>query len=273
MSATIGGLISVLKQEKREVPRITIQRLAEMIRKAAREDEHMSIVLIGKRGSGKTAFSLHLGKEVYGSYEEALKNLYLPTMIKDLSRRVISTLQEDKVIPMVIMDDAGNSFMKYGGTTREVRHWFRLVNLMRGAIACVVYTDVASIHKYLRSTSNYRGLVRVKFEEEEKKWSLVRLYEVRFNVFLDESVKPIAEIKYETRYPDHIYAKYKRMRNQITLDEWKVFAEEELADGNAEPSTVTQEEFCNLARRYRIKAEDRKLRALYKHIFGGNGNA
>ena len=268
MSATIQEAIELLERKDNEVPMLTMEWFAERIKQAAKNDEHFSIVLIGHRGAGKTAFALHLGKEVYGTYEESLKHLFFPEQIGDLAKYVIRSLKHGYVIPYIIIDDAGNRFQKYNTPDEFVKKFFKLVNLMRGAVGCVAYTDVAMIHKYLRDTSEYRIKVS-RIPNTEPKMSQARIYLVDFNIKLEDYVKAIGGIQFETYYP--IYPEYKKTRQSITLREWEEFLEmieggyEELANSShGEISNVV--EFAKLVRSCGISARTENIRKLWAEL-------
>lgn len=112
--------------------------LADLIKKAYKYNGIITVYVYGEFGYGKTSYALWTAYEVYGSWKKALDNLYFKP--REVIEAIGRALEEDKRIPVIIMDDAGLWLDKLTWWERDKVRFMELFNLIRSLAAGVIFT-------------------------------------------------------------------------------------------------------------------------------------
>ena len=169
-----------------------------------------SFFVYGYQGVGKTTYALKVLKEVYGSWDLALKHLYfrLEPLMTDLSRY----FAEGKRIPAVVVDDAFIALPKYRWMQDAELWFFEFFNLARTTVAGIIFTSIESVDiaKFVRDKIRYRIHV-IRFGDK----AVARGYEVVMYPSLEKGVRLVFEDRFSLSLPVDVREKYDTHRRAI----------------------------------------------------------
>ncbi|RLF07893.1 MAG: hypothetical protein DRJ69_06700, partial [Thermoprotei archaeon] len=209
--------------------------LTEYIKRAYEFRGIVTAYVYGDMGTGKTSYALHVAREVYGSWEEALNHLLfdpLPAL-----RLLEKALEEDRRIPLIILDDAGFWLSKLEWWKEETVAFMQFYNLARTVVAGIIFTTPQDdLPSALRKKVSFRISVRPlsweevprhfaekaleKREEYERQginwklWCMAVGYRLRtLPSFMQRVKKKYIDI-YPMHYPKSILEKYEEKRKK-----------------------------------------------------------
>lgn len=222
----------------------TLDDLVKEIVQGMKRDTTVDILVDGHKGVGKTTFALMLAwrvfRKVYGAksdpWQKALDNLFFrPTTFLTY---VASAVARGERIPVAILDDAGAWLGKWI-MNAEKEAFFNAYDLSRTVFGGLIFTNVASIAKYIRSTVTYR--IRIDPLDMDKryaiaeyvdgrnkeilhysllnpriKWSQARIYETWFDLKYEPRFKRKAVFYFPVLLPNNIYKAYIEKRQRYT---------------------------------------------------------
>jgi len=234
----VADTLTALWAKKKHKQPFSLETIVKLINWAWANNEVADIVIEGKKGSGKTTLALMIAAYVYAkrgkpNWQKALDSLYFkPTqLLLSLIKRVS---QGDK-IKVVILDDAGAWISKWT-ITSEKEAFFEAFELSRTLVGGMIFTNVASLAKYLRMTSTLRIRVRrLSYQERVELaeridnkvvknslldrsmwWSEARVYTTSWDLRYREYIHKKAVFIYPVRMPNKIYRQYIEKRHEYT---------------------------------------------------------
>lgn len=250
-----GELNNILSETDIEHDIFTINDLVQLIVSAFRNNQHIGIVISGKRGAGKTTLLSHILALTYGSkwrpdYDKALK--YILFDPSDALSLVINSIKNGEMLIAIGFDDAGTWLSKWIQNKAKIR-FLELSNLFRQVLGASIFTDVASIHKYIKQVADIIIHVRkITYREREyyKKhlfeydtrlaeifskieWSEARIYESTIDVLGRNWLKKKAVMLYPLMLPKRFMKEYNKKRLEYTLKLAEKTLEEIMSEENS----------------------------------------
>lgn len=127
----------------------TINDIVKSIVRAFKENDHISILISGKRGAGKTTLMTHILANIYNdngipSFNKALDYTFFDPV--EALNFIIDRLKERKPIICIGFDDAGTWISKWF-ISKSKAYFLQFTNLFRMVLGGSIYTDPGSIHK------------------------------------------------------------------------------------------------------------------------------
>ena len=236
----INKILSELKEDK-EHEIFTINDLVKLIEDSFRNEYHVSIIISGKRGHGKTTLLAHILAMVYGTKSKPDYMKALNYIIFDPKEALLLIIDHvSKGIPLISigMDDAGTWLSKWSQERSKTR-FLEFSNLFRQVLGASLFTDVASIHKYVRQLADirihvkklasnelrtYRQIIESYdprlgeyFSNNRIEWSLARIYETSLDVFDRVWLKRKSTMLYPLILPKKFRRKYVEKRRLYTM--------------------------------------------------------
>ena len=221
----------------------TINDLVDLIKRAFKNNYHISIIISGKRGQGKTTLLAHILAMVYSkskwhpNYNEALK--YILFDPKEALLLIIEHLKDGKPLIAIGMDDAGTWISKWSQERAKTK-FLEFTNLFRQVLGASLYTDVASIHKYIRQLADLRihvhkmsfherqyyyrlledydpKLAKLFAENSKIEWSIAKVYESSIDVLDKVWLHRKAIMVFPLQLPNYFRKKYEEKRLTYTM--------------------------------------------------------
>ena len=233
-------LMEITEQGEQKI--FTINDLVGLIKRAFKNNYHISIIISGKRGQGKTTLLAHILAMVYGSkwrpnYKEALK--YILFDPKEALLVIIEHLKKAEPLIAIGMDDAGTWISKWSQERAKTR-FLEFTNLFRQVLGASLFTDVASIHKYIRQLADLRihvhkmsfherqfyyrlledydpKLAELFAEKSKIEWSVAKVYESSIDVFDKVWLHRKAVMIFPLQLPKYFRKKYEEKRLTYTM--------------------------------------------------------
>ena len=165
---TNKNLDEYFKMTDTEKKTFTINDIVKSIVKAFKELDHISILISGKRGAGKTTLMTHILANIYNSngipsFEKALDYIFFdPVEALDF---IIERLKNRDPIIAMGFDDAGTWISKWF-ISKSKAYFLQFTNLFRMVLGGSIFTDPGSIHKYIKQLSDLKIHVRKLSDRE-----------------------------------------------------------------------------------------------------------
>lgn len=217
--------------------------LADLIHNMIKHDSIVTVYVYGDMGVGKTSYALWVAREVLGSWDSVLKHLFFRP--EEVIREVIKAVNQDRKLPIIIMDDAGTWLDRMTWWEREKVSFMKFFNLIRSVAHAVIFTTPSEelpkqitnkcfIRVNVRRTSyeelaNIYGdtsaLSKIAGENGVKPlFSLAVGYVIKTLPSFMHQVKKEFYDAFPTHYPDSVFRKYEKMRKKavgMLLREWE----------------------------------------------------
>ena len=205
--------------------------MLEMSKKILKEYERegfVSMIIYGAQSSGKTSYALHIGKEVYGSWEEALNHLFFSPL--DALNLLDETLEKGERVKLIIMDDAGMWLSKYEWWDEGKIRFSEFYEIVRSVCTCILFTSTnLELLKSLIGKIWYRAKVqqnipdnilkKVKIPSSQLKlYNLSKIYRLEELPSGKKIVKYYGFDIYPRYYPDWVKKEYEKIRFRAVKD-------------------------------------------------------
>ena len=205
--------------------------LTNLIRYAHEREGFISALIFGNQGIGKTSYALHVAKEVYGGWDHVLDYLFFNP--KDAINVMEQAIEEEKRIPLIIMDDAGIWLGKTEWWRREKVEFAEFFDIIRTVCSSVVFTTPAdnlmsrlSREIMLRiKVTHLDGEVDAQLKEkgmkvDPKLFRLAKIYRFSLSPLFQPNIYKTAFDVFPALYPDEVKKKYDRLR--LKAIKWKL---------------------------------------------------
>jgi hypothetical protein len=199
--------------------------LSKLITKAYTSEGFISALIFGPQGIGKTSYALHVAKEIYGSWRKALEHLFFNP--KEAIDKLYSALEQEKRIPLIIMDDAGLWLGKSQWWKKEKIEFAEFFDIIRTVCSAVIFTTPAdnlisrlSHEIQLRikvspiDSELYSQLKRQGYNIDVNNWRVAKIYRFSLSPLFQPIIKKQAYDIYPLRYPSDIKALYDKKRQE-----------------------------------------------------------
>lgn len=210
----------------------------------------------GRKGVGKTSLCLIIGKQVYGTYEQALDHLYFTPKLALESLRALmkdskKTGNPVKRVPYIIIDDATMSLNKSRWWLPGIQDFAEFYGIIRSCCASVIFSgpslrlpesiscdiEFKIIVKHIASEKRIKEVAEGNFEKTSfwkrqaeqataygiKKKYLWRQARIYSNFTIPSSPKRfispnIMTTIFPLHYPDNIFKEYEKRRNEKVFE-------------------------------------------------------
>jgi len=141
--------------------------LAELIKRAYRNNGVITAYVYGEFGFGKTSYALWTAYEVYGNWDEALKHLYFKP--DEAIEALGEVIKSGKRVPLIIMDDAGLWLDRLTWYEESKIRFMELFNLIRSVAAGVIFTTPSEeLPKQILNKAFYRIKIQLSSPDEDE---------------------------------------------------------------------------------------------------------
>ncbi len=199
--------------------------LSNLIERAYKREGFISALIFGPQGMGKTSYALHVAKEVYGSWHEALDHLFFnPNEAID---KLFSALEEEKRLKLIIMDDAGLWLGKGRWWQEDKLEFAEFFDIIRTVCSAVIFTTPAD---NLLSRISKEIMLRIKvcyidsklycqlrkqgYNIDVENWRVAKIYRFSLSPLFQPIIKKKAYDVYPLYYPDEIKQLYDAKRRE-----------------------------------------------------------
>ena len=216
-----------VEKKKEQGEKLTPDDIVNWMRRYAYQGDIFSMLIQGLSGHGKTTLALQLAARYYkrGSrmgWSKALEYTMFDPV--EIIATILRHLRQNKIVPLLIFDDAGAWLSKWGLTV-DKRFFLEFTNLLRTSVGVIIYTDIWSISKYIRDTVKVRVMVqklsRSQYEQynipadTNLEWSVARLYITKISL-KGPYYKLLSEIVFPLELPKRVRARYNKKRHEYT---------------------------------------------------------
>lgn len=217
--------------------------LADLIHNMIRYDSIVTAYVYGEMGAGKTSYALWVAKEVLGDWNKSLDHLFFRP--EEAINAVVRAVNQNRKLPIIIMDDAGTWLDRMTWWEREKVSFMKFFNLIRSVAHAIIFTTPSEeLPKQILNKCFVRiNVRRTTYEELESIYgdisgltktaeeygvkpvfSLAVGYVVKtLPSFIQQVRKEFYDV-FPTHYPDNIFKKYEVKRRKainILLKEWE----------------------------------------------------
>ena len=185
--------------------------ITKIIQHELKRQGFASFLIYGPQGSGRTTLALLAMKEIYGSWDDALKHTYfnLESLIADLKE----AFQKGERIPVILIDDAEIVFSVYQEKKELVQSFWMLFETMRDVVSSIIFVSEETDDFVKNIKPKMKYAVYIKRLNDKK--SIAMGYEL--------SYKPSGKIHAEKRFeitfplclPPKVRERYKKMREPL----------------------------------------------------------
>ncbi|MCD6301072.1 MAG: AAA family ATPase [Staphylothermus sp.] len=220
----------------------TINDIVKSIVRAFKENDHISILISGKRGAGKTTLMTHILANIYNdngipSFNKALDYTFFDPV--EALNFIIDRLKERKPIICIGFDDAGTWISKWF-ISKSKAYFLQFTNLFRMVLGGSIYTDPGSIHKYIKQLADLKIHVRKLNDKEYNEFintikevdpdyadylitnniriSEAKVYSISIDVLDRVWIRKKSVMYYPLVLPQSFRDKYEEKRRAYTLD-------------------------------------------------------
>ncbi len=181
-------------------------------------EQHVTIIVGGQPGAGKTSFAVRILCAVYDCAarpDAAARRILLGQegLLDFLRMQERSKGRREK---LVIFDDAGVWLSRWF-LTKEKAAVLEALNYVRDYVAVAIFTFVSgNVAKFVRDYASVRVLVRLLSRQEKEAlgldpddlWSVARVYRQYVAPDFSTRWRTLGEIVFRPRIPEPLYSRY-----------------------------------------------------------------
>lgn len=184
--------------------------LTRKIKQAIARDGFLLAIVYGVQGVGKSSYSIHVAREVYGDWQQALQNTVF--LLKDFVQKLRHAYFKGYKYSVLIWDDAGVHANKYVYYTniRLVEQLKQIIDVIRTVVKALIVTTPApdALLKTIREYEYYS--VKVVFDTGDYRKAIIYKNSLLPNGY--RYAKKQAIDRFKVKLPDDVYDVYSRMR-------------------------------------------------------------
>lgn len=179
--------------------------------------EMIAAIVYGKQRLGKTIYAMQVAYDIYRDWDVVQDNMYFK--INDVLLAIRNAVKENRIVPIMIWDDAGvyGSKYLYFNNKRVAMLLQGLFDVVGTAVKCFLMTtpNAGNLLKSIRDYEFYRIKIAKANDRDERAatgYANILLPSGTINIrkeFIDT---------YRTKIPDDVYARYVKIRKSYLGD-------------------------------------------------------